>query len=131
MCHVHLIRQALKKVPKKKHKEIAGKIKEALEDPEKLHDLIRELDGRGYKSAADTIESFRFDLMNYMQFPKKHWRRIRTTNMVERTNKELKRRSKVVGAFPNQESVVRLAVSILIDINEDWITGNRYLVMEE
>lgn len=131
MCHVHLIRQALKKVPKKKHKEIANKIKEALEDPEKLHDLIRELDGRGYKSAADTIESFQFDLMNYMQFPKKHWRRIRTTNMVERTNKELKRRSKVVGAFPNQESVLRLAVSILIDINEDWITGNRYLGMEE
>lgn len=131
MCHVHLIRQALKKVPKKKHKEIANKIKEALEDPEKLHDLIRELDERGYKSAADTIESFQFDLMNYMQFPKKHWRRIRTTNMVERTNKELKRRSKVVGAFPNQESVLRLAVSILIDINEDWITGNRYLVMEE
>ena len=131
MCHVHLIRQALKKVPKKKHKEIAGKIKEALQDPEKLRDLIRELDGSGYKSAADTIESFQFDLLNYMQFPKKHWRRIRTTNMVERTNKELKRRSRVVGAFPSQESVLRLAVSILIDINEDWITGNRYLVMEE
>jgi len=41
------------------------------------------------------------------------------------------RRSKVVGAFPNQESVLRLAVSILIDINEDWITGNRYLVMKQ
>ncbi|MFY1110469.1 MAG: IS256 family transposase [Methanosarcinaceae archaeon] len=131
MCHVHLIRQALKKVPKKKHKEIADKIKEALQDPEKLRDLIRELDGSGYKSAANTIESFQFDLLNYMQFPKKHWRRVRTTNMVERTNKELKRRSRVVGAFPSQESVLRLAVSILIDINEDWITGNRYLVMEE
>jgi transposase-like protein len=65
-----------------------------------------------------------------MQFLKKHWRRIRTSNMVERTNKELKKRSMVVGAFPNQESVL-MAVSILIDINEDWITGNRYLAMEE
>jgi len=46
-------------------------------------------------------------------------------------NKELKRRSKVVGAFPNQDSVLRLVVSILIDINEDWITGNKYIVMEQ
>jgi len=84
-----------------------------------------------YKGAADTLENFQFDIMNYMQFPESHWKKIRTTNMMERTNKELKRRSKVVGAFPNQESVVRLVVSILIDINEDWITGNKYIVMEQ
>ena len=54
----------------------------------------------GYKSAADTLESFQYDIMNYTQFPEKHWKKIRTTNMMERTNKELKRRSKVVGAFP-------------------------------
>jgi putative transposase len=51
--------------------------------------------------------------------------------MMERTNKEIKRRSKVVGAFPNQESVLRLTVSILIDINEEWITGNRHILMEQ
>jgi transposase-like protein len=51
--------------------------------------------------------------------------------MLERINKELKRRAKVVGAFPNDESLLRLAVSILIDINEEWITGKRYLSMEE
>jgi transposase-like protein len=44
--------------------------------------------------------------------------------MIERTNKEIKRRSKVVGAFPNQEAVLRLSVSILIDINEEWITAD-------
>ena len=128
MCHVHLIRQALKKVPKKKQKEVAEKIKEALVDRQKLNDLIRELDSTGFKSAADTLEHFQYDVMNYMQFPQSHWRKIRTTNMMERTNKEIKRRSRVVGAFPNQESVLRLVVSILIDINEDWITGNRYIV---
>ena len=131
MCHVHLIRQALKKVPKKKQKEVSEKIKEALVDRQKLQDLIRELDNMGYKSAADTLEHFQYDIMNYMQFPQSHWRRIRTTNMMERTNKEIKRRSRVVGAFPNQESVLRLTVSILIDINEEWITGNRYIVMEQ
>ncbi len=51
--------------------------------------------------------------------------------MMERINKELKRRSKVVGAFPNEESLLRLVVSILIDINEEWITGNRYLLMKD
>jgi putative transposase len=131
MCYVHLTRQALKKVPKKKQKELAEKIKESVVDRQKYNDLIMELDRMGYKGAADTLENFQYDIMNYMQFPEKHWKKIRTTNMMERTNKELKRRSRVVGAFPNKESVLRLAVSILIDINEDWITGNRYLVMEK
>lgn len=106
-------------------------IKEALLDCQKYNDLIIELDKMGYKGAADTLEGFQYDAMNYMQFPKEHWRRIRTTNIMERTNKEVKRRSKVVGAFPNDESVLRLVVSILIDINEEWITGNKYLIMEQ
>ena len=131
MCHVHLTRQALKKISKKKQKEVAERIKEALEDRQKLNDLIRKIDSMGYKSAADTLENFQYDIMNYMQFPQNHWKKIRTTNMMERINKELKRRSKVVGAFPNQDSVLRLAVSILIDINEEWITGNRYILMEQ
>ena len=117
-------------MPKKKQKEVAEKIKEAVVDRQKYNDLIMELDRMGYKDAADTLENFQYDIMNYMQFPEKHWKKIRTTNMMERTNKELKRRSRVVGAFPNKESVLRLAVSLLIDINEDWITGNKYLVME-
>jgi transposase-like protein len=52
-------------------------------------------------------------------------------NIMERTNKEIKRRAKVVGAFPSQDSVLRLVVSILININEEWITGNKYLIMEQ
>ncbi|AKB54763.1 hypothetical protein A9239_10980 [Methanosarcina sp. A14] len=91
MCHVHLIRQAPKKVPKKKHKEVSEKIKEALVDRQKLQDLIRELDNMRYKSTADTLEHFQYDVMNYMQFPQSHWKRIRTPNIMERTNKEIKR----------------------------------------
>ena len=72
-----------------------------------------------------------FDVGNYRAFPKAHWKRIRTTNMVERINVEIKRRSKVVGAFPSQDSVTRLIGSILMDMNEDWITSKRYLNMSE
>ena len=85
----------------------------------------------GFGSASETVDLFVYDLMNYKAFPQRHWRRIRTTNILERTNKELKKRSKVVGAFPNSQSPMRLAVSILIDINEEWVTGRRYLSMEE
>jgi transposase-like protein len=66
-------------------------------------------------------------LINYRAFPPEFWKKIRTTNLLERVNKELKRRTRKIGAFPNEASLLRLAGSILIDINEEWITGNRYL----
>jgi transposase-like protein len=66
-------------------------------------------------------------LGNYRAFPREHWRRIRTTNGLERINKELKRRTRVAGAFPNDESFMRLGVSLLIDINEEWLTTKKYL----
>jgi len=65
--------------------------------------------------------------MNYRSAPPEFWKKIRTTNILERVHKELKRRSRKIGAFPNDASLLRLAGSILIDINEEWITGNRYL----
>lgn len=130
MCHVHLVRAALRNVAKKYHKEIAGKLKVALEDEKKMQELIQELESRGYSKAADTIERFQFSLWNYRTFPISHQRRIRTTNGLERINKELKRRTRVVGAFPSDQSFMRLSVSILIDINEEWMTTKRYLTMD-
>jgi putative transposase len=130
MCHVHLIRAVLRNVAKKYHKEIADKIKMALEDETAMQQLIHELEDRGYSKSADTAESFRFSLWNYRAFPREHWRRIRTTNELERINKELKRRTRVVGAFPSDQSFMRLGVSILIDINEEWMTTRKYLSMD-
>jgi putative transposase len=130
MCHVHLVRAVLRNVAKKYQKEIADKIKIALEDETKIHELILELESKGYSKAADTLERFRFSLWNYRSFPRSHWRRIRTTNGLERINKELKRRTRVVGAFPSEQSFMRLGVSILIDINEEWMTTKKYLSMD-
>ena len=78
-----------------------------------------DLESRGYSKSADTIERFRFSLWNYGAFPREHWKRIRTTNGLERINKELKRRTRVVGAFPSDQSFMKLSVSILIDIDEE------------
>jgi transposase-like protein len=130
MCHVHFMRAVLRNVAKKYQKEIADKLKMALEDETKMHELVLDLESRGYTKSADTIERFRFSLGNYRTFPREHWRRIRTTNGLERINKELKRRTRVVGAFPNDESLMRLGVSLLIDINEEWITTKKYLSMD-
>ncbi len=130
MCHVHFIRTVLKKVPKKQHQQVTERLKEILEDASKIPELVHEMDVPGARKAADTIERFKDSLNNYQAFPEEHWKRIRTTNIMERINKELKRRSKVVGAFPNQEALMRLGVSILIDMNEEWLTGNRYLNMD-
>jgi transposase-like protein len=95
-----------------------------------MQDLAEESRERGYFKSADAIERFRFSLWNYRAFPREHWKRIRTTNGLERINKELKRRSRVVGAFPSDQSFMRLSVSILIDINEEWMTTKKYLSMD-
>jgi transposase-like protein len=131
MCNVHFMRAVLKNIPKKDKAEVAYELRDTLEDESKMQILANKLDEKGYLKSAETIERFRFDLWNYKAFPRQHWRRIRTTNGLERINKELKRRSRVAGAFSNDESLLRLAVCIMMDINEEWVTGRRYLSVED
>jgi transposase-like protein len=130
-CHVHFDRAVLKSIPKKDQQEIAEKLRDASDDEMKMQSLAAELRDLGHKSAAETVDRFRFDLWNYKAFPKAHWKRIRTTNTLERINKELKRRSRPVGAFPSEKSLMRLAGCTMININEEWITGKRYLSKDE
>ena len=92
-----IVRAVLKMVSRNDHKMIAGLLKESLGDSRRLHECIVELESRGYSRAADTIERFQYDLLNYRSFSSEHWRRIRTTNLLERVNKELKRRSRSIG----------------------------------
>jgi transposase-like protein len=130
-CHVHFFRAVLDSIPNKDKKEIADKLKEASDDEMEMQELAKELRDRGYDPAAETIDRFRFDLWNYKAYPKAHWKRIHTTNIVERINKEFKRRSRPVGAFPSDQSLMRIAGCIMININEEWITGKKYLTMDE
>ena len=120
----------MRNIPRKHQKEVVEGLKEAYGNEQKLQDVADDLNARGYRKAANTIERFLPGLMSYTAFPKEHWKRLRTTNVMERVNRELKRRTKVVGVFPNEESLLRLAGSILMDINEEWVTGRKYLTME-
>jgi transposase-like protein len=117
MCCVHFLRNVLKHLPKRRQEDIVESLREAEEKEEKLQELADPLREEGYAAAADTIERWIVDVGNYRAFPEKHWKRIRTTNMVERINKEVRRR-------------VRKAGAILTDIHEEWMTGVRYLTME-
>jgi len=65
-----------------------------------------------------------------LQLPAEHRRRLRTSNAVERLNKEIKRRTRVVGLFPNEAALLRLVTALAIEVSEDWETGRTYLTME-
>ena len=68
-------------------------------------------------------------LYSYTSFPKSHQRKLHTNNVTERFNKELKRRTRKMGAFPNSNSLIRLVVAIAMDINEEWLL-RKYINME-
>ena len=68
--------------------------------------------------------------LTVMQFPLAHRKKIRTSNMAERCNRELKRRTRQVGIFPNVQSCLRLVSAICVEIDEEWSTGNRYIPAE-
>ncbi len=67
---------------------------------------------------------------SHFAFPEKHQRRIRTSNVLERLNKEIRRRTKVVGVFPSTESCERLISALLMEKSDEWISGVKYLDME-
>lgn len=62
-----------------------------------------------------------------LRLPPSHRRRLRTTNMLERLNRELKRRTRVATLFPNEASLLRLATAVLVEVSEEWETGKRYV----
>ena len=70
------------------------------------------------------------DALTFMDFPVEHRRRIRTTNLLERLNGEIKRRTRVVRIFPNNRSAGRLICAIAIEQNEEWLSGRKYLDMD-
>ena len=131
MCQVHFSRAVLNNIPNKDKEEVAEKLRQGFEDQAKMAELAAQLVQKRYSKSADTIDRFSQDIWNHRAFPKEHWKNIRTTNGLERINKELKRRSRVVGAFPNDGALLRLGVTILMDINEEWLTGRKYLSMIE
>jgi putative transposase len=76
---------------------------------------------------AALLEEAEEDLLTFYAFPADHWAKLRSTNPLERVNREIGRRTDVVGIFPNDRSLIRLAASVVIEQNDEWLVGRRYL----
>jgi hypothetical protein len=77
--------------------------------------------------AVGVLEEAEEDLTAFYAFPADHWTKLRSTNPLERVNREIGRRTDVVGIFPNDRSLIRLAASVVIEQNDEWLVGRRYL----
>jgi len=97
-------------------------------------EMARELAGdalerlrRALPKVAALLEEAEEDLLAFYAFPADHWAKLRSTNPLERVNREIGRRTDVVGIFPNDRSLIRLAASVVIEQNDEWLVGRRYL----
>lgn len=130
-CQVHFMRNILTHVAKSAQNEVASSIRTIFSQPsyrqaeEQLARIADTLRGQ-FPKAASILEEAAEDLLAHMHFPPSHWRRIRSTNPLERLNREIKRRFDVVGIFPNRDAAIRLGGALLLEQNEEWMTGRHY-----
>jgi putative transposase len=131
-CAVHFVRDMLGHVPRPSHPLVRGALKQvfAAVDREMAAQVaagvIGQLAGVAPKVAA-LLEEAEEDLLAYMRFPADHWSKIRSTNPLERVNREIARRSDVVGIYPDDAALLRLAAGVLVEINDEWLVMHRYI----
>ncbi len=136
-CQVHYARNLLGMVGAKKRKELAAGLRAifAATSRERALGIASEVAnrwrGKGHEKVACHLEEHIEECLACLCFPESHRRRIRTTNGLERFNQELKRRTRVVRIFPDRESCLRLVSALAVEQSEEWLTGRRYLEMEE
>ncbi len=129
-CHVHFMRNLMKLIPKKKQSSVMQIVKQALENESLISTAQDLLIREGLDKASEMFERWYPSLYNYRAFGESNQGRLRTTNVLERLNPGFKRRTKKIEAFPSEQSLMRLVVSIMMDIDVEWITGRRYINME-
>jgi len=134
-CRIHWMRNALAHVPAKQRPAVSAMIKTifAQETAREAHDqwnsVAEALRERAPRLAA-LMDAAREDVLAYTAFPREHWPQISSTNPLERLNGEIKRRSNVVGIFPNDAAVIRLTGALMIEQNDEWVVGRRYMSLE-
>lgn len=130
-CRVHLTRNAQDLVPRSARSMIASAVRSIFEQPDEraardqFGQVIDSLEPR-FPTVARLLLEAESDLLAHFTFPETHRRQIRSTNPLERLNKEIKRRTAVVGIFPNRASVIRLVGMILAEQDDEWQDGRRY-----
>ena len=136
-CQLHYARNLLGMVGYTDRKELAADLRGVFAAPDrrsalKLASSVAEKwHQKGHEKVACHVEEHIEDSLSCLAFPESHRRRIRTTNGLERLNQEIKRRTRVVRIFPNREACLRLVTALCVEHSEEWVTGRRYLDMEE
>jgi putative transposase len=132
-CRVHFLRNVLAKVPRGSAEMVAAAVRTIFAQPDQaavadqLEGIATKL-GRQFPAVEAMLRDAAVDICAFAAFPQAHWKKIWSTNPLERVNKEIKRRTNVVGIFPNEAAVVRLAGSVLLEVHDEWqITDRRYL----
>jgi putative transposase len=134
-CYVHFLRNAHDKVPKKRDDDCLRELKWIYER-KKLEEAQADLGvwlskwQERYPRLCDWVEENIGETLTFYRFPLAHHKHLKSTNMLERINQELKRRSHVIRIFPDEASCLRLLRALAVEIHEDWIEQHRYLNME-
>jgi putative transposase len=133
---VHFLRNVLSQVPKASQAMVAALVRTVFVQPDRkaagaqLTQVVAMLRDR-YPKAAELLEAAAEDVLAFMQAPPEHWRQVYSTNPLERLNKEIGRRTDVVGIFPNRAAVFRLVGAVLLEQNDEWIAApRRYFSLE-
>ncbi len=134
-CTVHFVRNMHGHCRRSERGLVSAALREIFdardlgEAKERLGSVLERF-ARSVPKVAELLEAAEEDLLAFYRFPASHWRKLRSTNPLERVNKEIGRRSDVVGIFPNDASAIRLVGALLIEQNDEWLVGRRYLSAE-
>jgi len=135
-CRVHFMRNVLAKVPKASAEMVAAAIRTIFAQPDPAHvrsqldEVARMLDAK-FPDVAAMLRDAAEDLLAFTGFPLAHWRKIWSTNPLERINGEIKRRTNVVGIFPNDAAIIRLVTAVLVETHDEWAVAERRYLSEE
>ena len=135
-CAVHFYRNVFTIVPKGRVKEVAAMLKaiHAQEDheaaKEKIEAVVKKLRAMRLAKAADLVEKGAQETLSYYHYPSEHWRSLRTNNPMERLMREIRRRTRVIGAFPDGQSAIMLVAARLRHVASTKWGTRRYMNME-
>jgi transposase-like protein len=134
-CRVHFVRNLATKVPKAAQGMVGSLVRSIFEQPDReqvlaQHARVVEQLTERFPDATEMLVDAAPDILAFATFPKEHWRQIWSNNPQERLNKEIRRRTDVVGIFPNRSAVIRLVGAVLAEQHDEWAVARRYMGIE-
>jgi putative transposase len=135
-CRTHYLRDLLGKVPRSAQGMVATMVRSIFAQPSakdtwaQHRRVVAHLESAGLPDAAEHLDQAGPDLLAFCGFPKEHWRQIWSNNPQERLNREIRRRTDVVGIFPTRGAIVRLVGAVMAELDDEWAIGRRYMSLD-